>query len=44
MARVLDEVGFPPGVINVLTGDGEKPITDEKAREVLFGATQYARR
>jgi GST-like protein len=41
----FDEIGARPAVrrgVEVLAA-ARKPITDERAREVLFGATQYAR-
>ena len=41
----FDEIGARPAVmrgVEVLASQ-RKPITDDKAREVLFGATQYAR-
>ena len=42
----FDEIGARPAVkrgVEVLA-DQRKPITDDKAREVLFGATQYQKR
>jgi GST-like protein len=42
----FDEIGARPAVqrgVQVLA-DRRKPITDDKAREVLFGATQYKQR
>ncbi len=42
----FDEIGARPAVrrgVEVLA-DKRKPITDDKAREVLFGATQYRKR
>mgnify|MGYP000936656505 CR=1 FL=1 len=32
------------GLSSMLLADLRKPVTDDKAREVLFGATQYQRR
>jgi GST-like protein len=42
----FDEIGHRPAVQRgcEVLADQRKPITDDKAREVLFGATQYARR
>ncbi len=41
----FDEIGHRPAVQRgcEVLADQRKPITDDKAREVLFGATQYAR-
>ncbi len=42
----FDEIAARPAVmrgVEVLAG-ARKPVTDEKSREVLFGATQYQRR
>ncbi|MBK6853765.1 MAG: glutathione S-transferase N-terminal domain-containing protein [Burkholderiales bacterium] len=41
----FDEIGHRPAVQRgcEVLADLRKPITDDKAREVLFGATQYAR-
>jgi GST-like protein len=44
--RWFDEIAERPAVqrgVQVLIGL-RKPLTDEKAKEILFGATQYARR
>lgn len=44
--RWFDEIGERPAVkrgVEVLAGE-RKPLTDDKARDALFGATQYARR
>ena len=46
LKRWFDAIGERPAVqrgVKVLA-DLRKPITDDKAREVLFGATQYLRR
>jgi len=42
----LDEIAARPAVQRGVTvlADKRKPITDDKAREVLFGATQYKQR
>ncbi|MGA2550208.1 MAG: glutathione binding-like protein [Burkholderiaceae bacterium] len=44
--RWFDAIDERPAVRRAVTvlADARKPITDEKARENLFGATQYARR
>jgi GST-like protein len=41
----FDEIAARPAVIRgvEVLADRRRPITDDKAREVLFGATQYAR-
>jgi GSH-dependent disulfide-bond oxidoreductase len=46
LKRWFDAIAERPAVqrgVKVLA-DLRKPITDDKAREVLFGATQYQRR
>jgi GST-like protein len=46
LKRWFDEIAARPAVqrgVEVLA-DLRKPITDDKAREVLFGASQYAKR
>ena len=42
----FDEIGKRPAVMRgvEVLADKRRPITDDKAREVLFGATQYNRR
>lgn len=42
----FDEIGKRPAVMRgvEVLADRRRPITDDKAREVLFGATQYNRR
>jgi len=42
----FDEIGARPAVMRgvQVLADRRKPITDDKAREVLFGATQYQQR
>jgi GST-like protein len=42
----FDEIGHRPAVQRgcEVLADLRKPVTDDKAREVLFGATQYTRR
>lgn len=43
--RWFDEIGERPAVkrgVNVLANQ-QKPLTDDKAREILFGKTQYAK-
>jgi GST-like protein len=46
LKRWFDEIGERPAVqrgVQVLA-DRRKPLTDDRSREALFGATQYARR
>jgi len=46
LKRWFDEIGARPAVIRgvQVLADQRKPLVDEKAREMMFGATQYQRR